>query len=568
MKRFRYLKQYLLPAQLLRWEDRTYPARAVLLIALGGMGIALTLLISGLVRSWSAPSVPIVIIGAVICAGSGLLAAHDRDQMAAGLLVMLPLVLVALTVAENGQLGSAPFFCSLSLLIAGATMRLREVVLAFIGVVLTLFSMSALSTCAMQTTVPAGGLLINALLLAGAAAAIAGIGASSAAHASQQIQAREQAIQQAEQALHESEARDRLIAEHARDLIALLDAEGRCRYASPTYVRELGYAPSTIIGTMRTDLIHPEDLQLAIDNWYQARRQGSAQAIYRIAHADGSWRWFDTRLIAVTHRGAPFLMLIGRDITVRRALEAQLQQAQKLEALGRLTGGMAHDINNLLTVITGGIELASAALPDDHPAQADLALVRAAGDRAAALVHQVLAFARRQVARPQPLHLGMVIHEFRPLLERLIGPQIRLITDIAPNLWPIQADPAQITQVIMNLAINARDAMPTGGTLTIAAANMLHRTSTHTDSALPQDPAVCLTVADTGVGMSEEVQRHLFEPFYTTKTPNHGTGLGLATVYGIVRQSGGAITVASAIGVGTTVTILLPRAGEGFDHAE
>jgi PAS domain S-box-containing protein len=557
MKWIHYLKQYSLPAHLVRWEDRTYSARNVLLIALGGMSIALTLLISGLVRGWSAQSLPIVILGAAICAGSGLLAARGREQLAAGLLVMLPPVLVALAVVDSGQLGSAPFFCSLSLVIAGVTMRPREVVLALIGVMLTLVSMAILSACAIDLPGPAGSLLIDALVLSGATALIAGIGASSAADATQQIQVREQATQQAEQALYESQSRYRLIAEHASDLIALFDAEGRCRYASPSHVRELGHAPATLIGVSRADLIHPEDLPLAIDQWRQARRQGSAQAVYRIAHTDGSWRWIETRLTAVTREGAPYLVLVGRDITARRTLEAQLQQAQKLEALGRLAGGVAHDFNNLLTAIIGNTELASAALPADHPAQNDLALVRAAGDRAATLVHQVLTFARRQVARPRSLHLGTVIRDFRPLLERLIGPQISLIIDIAPNLWPIQADPAQITQVLMNLAINARDAMPAGGTLTIAAANTSRRAS-----ALPPAPAVSLRVVDTGIGMSEEVQRHLFEPFYTTKAPDQGTGLGLATVYGIVRQSGGAITIASAIGAGTTFTILLPRAVE------
>jgi PAS domain S-box-containing protein len=565
MKWIRYLKQYGLPAHLVRWEDQTYPARTVLLIALGGMSIALTLLISGLVRGWSAQSLPSVILGAAICAGSGLLAARGREQMAAGLLVVLPPVLVALAVVDSGQLGSAPFFCSLSLVIAGVTMRPREVVLALIGVMLTLVSMTILSACAIDPPGSAGKLLIDALVLAGATALIAGIGTSSVAHATQQIQVREQATLQAEQALHASEARNRLIAEHARDLIALLDAEGRFRYASPSYARELGHVPSTLIGASRANLIHPEDLPLAIAHWHQARRQGSTQAVYRIVHADGSWRWIETRLSAVTHEGAPHVVLVGRDITARRTLEAQLQQAQKLEALGRLAGGVAHDFNNLLTVITGSTELASAALPANHPAQHDLALARAAGDRAAALVQQVLVFARRQVARPRPLHLGAVIHDFRPLLERLIGPPITLVTDIAPNLWPIQADPAQITQLLMNLAINARDAMPAGGTLTIAAANVLYRPSAQTQSALPLDPTICLTVADTGVGMSEEVQRHLFEPFYTTKALDQGTGLGLATVYGIVRQSGGAITVASAIGAGTTFTIFLPRIVEEPD---
>jgi len=565
MKWIRYLKQYSLPAHLAGWADRTYAAQAVLLIALGGMGIALTLLIGGLVRGWSAPSAPLLILGAAICAGSALLAAHSREQLAASLLVMLPLLLVALAVVDNGHLGSAPFFCSLSLAIAGVTMRPREVVFTFSGILMTLVSMTVLSACATGLPGSAGSQLLDALMLAGATAVIALIGAGGAAQATRQIQAREQATRQAEQALHEREARDRLIAEHARDLIALLDAEGRFRYASPSYARELGHVPSTLIGASCANLIHPEDLLLAIAHWRQARRQGSTQAIYRIAHADGSWRWIETRLTAVTHERAPHVVLVGRDITARRTLEAQLQQAQKLEALGRLAGGVAHDFNNLLTVITGSMELASLALPANHPAQRDLALARAAGDRAAALVHQVLAFARRQVTRPRPLHLGTVIHDFRPLLERLIGPPITLITDIAPNLWPIQADPAQITQLLMNLAINARDAMPAGGTLTIAAANVLYRPSAQTQSALPPDPTICLTVADTGVGMSEEVQRHLFEPFYTTKAPNQGTGLGLATVYGIVQQSGGAITVTSAIGAGTMFTIFLPRAVEEPD---
>jgi two-component system, cell cycle sensor histidine kinase and response regulator CckA len=253
-------------------------------------------------------------------------------------------------------------------------------------------------------------------------------------------------------------------------------------------------------------------------------------------------------------------VLVGRDISERRTLEAQLQQAQKLEALGHLAGVVAHDFSTLLTVINSSIEQAAVALPTEHQAHPDLAAALAAGQRAATLTRQLLAFARHEVIRQRSVNLTSIVHDLSPLVERLIGGNIRLITEAAPDVGATIADPAQIEQLIINLAANARDAMPDGGTLTITVANAADEAGPAREPVAPRMPAVCLTVADTGSGMSDEVQRHLFEPFFTTKAPGYGTGLGLAICYGIVTQSGGTISVSSRPGRGTTVTVWLPCA--------
>jgi len=254
------------------------------------------------------------------------------------------------------------------------------------------------------------------------------------------------------------------------------------------------------------------------------------------------------------------LVGVASDLTERKRLEEQLAQAQKMEAIGRLAGGIAHDFNNLLTAISGHVELLLEQLAHGDPLREDLVEIRAATTRAVDLTRQLLAFSRRQVLRPRIVQLSSIIEEMANLLRRLIGEDIRLVLDSDPQLGYVWADPGQLGQVLLNLVVNARDAMPEGGTLSIRAEN------TDTASGLvPGEPEpgpgpfVVLTVADTGIGMSREVQEKIFEPFFTTKEPGKGTGLGLATVYGIVKQSGGHIAVESEPGQGTTFRIFLPR---------
>ena len=262
------------------------------------------------------------------------------------------------------------------------------------------------------------------------------------------------------------------------------------------------------------------------------------------------------------------VIVIARDLTAVRALEAQLRQAQKMEAVGRLAGGVAHDFNNLLTVITGRSQLLLLKLPPESPLRRDVELVEETAHRASALTRQLLAFSRKQMVQPRVVDLNEVVHGMETMLGRLIGEDIALTTRLDQTAGCVRADPAQLEQMIVNLAVNARDAMPLGGRLTLETSSVrIDETLARQHVGLRPGPHVRLVVRDTGVGMDGLIKAHLFEPFFTTKGPGKGTGLGLATVYGIVTQSGGAIRVDSEPGQGATFTIELPRVDAPADPA-
>jgi two-component system, cell cycle sensor histidine kinase and response regulator CckA len=255
------------------------------------------------------------------------------------------------------------------------------------------------------------------------------------------------------------------------------------------------------------------------------------------------------------------------DITERKRLESELRQAQKLEAIGQLAGGVAHDFNNLLTVITGRSHLALGQLPADHSIRRHIELIQTTAERAAALTRQLLAFSRKQVLEPKVLDVNAVVTGVAPMLRRLIGEDLELVTVPAPDLGRVKADPSQLEQVIVNLAVNARDAMPQGGTLTIETGNMeLDEAYTRRHPGASAGRFVTLAIRDTGHGMDAGVKARIFEPFFTTKEPGKGTGLGLATVFGIVKQSGGSIELDSEPGQGTTFTVYLPRVDAAVDR--
>ena len=254
------------------------------------------------------------------------------------------------------------------------------------------------------------------------------------------------------------------------------------------------------------------------------------------------------------------LAQMQKDMAERRRLEEQLAQVQKLESIGRLAGGVAHDINNVLTVVLSYSDLVDAGLGKNHPLQAQLRQIRKAAERASNLTHRLLAFARKQIVEPRVINLGELAQNLDGMLRRLIGEDVELLTVTSPNLWSVKADPHQIEQVLVNLAVNARDAMPQGGTLRIETTNVVvDEPFARRHPTLEVGDHVRLSVSDTGVGMDEHVMQHMFEPFFTTKEPGKGTGLGLATCYGIVQQLGGVIYPESELGKGTIFSVFVPR---------
>jgi PAS domain S-box-containing protein len=367
-------------------------------------------------------------------------------------------------------------------------------------------------------------------------------------------------------ALKESERRFRALVESIQEVIVILDPDGMTRYVSPSLELITGYTMDERKGKSAFELIHPDDY-----DFVRARYQellsipGSRTRMeMRIQHKDGSWRRID--LLAQNLLHDPYVrgvVITYQDITERRRLEEQLRESQKLEAVGRLAGGVAHDFNNLLNIIGGIVHLTFLTLPEESPLREDLQEIIAAVEQGASLTQQLLAFSRRQVLQPRILELEHEILEIARMLRRVIGEDIELVTRLDSH-GHIKADPGQMSQVLMNLAVNSRDAMPNGGTFTIETRDIeLDDEARCYPDPLQPGPFVEIAVRDTGAGMDEHTLPHIFEPFFTTKGPGKGTGLGLSTVYGIVKQSGGHICADSTPGVGTTFRILLPRVTPG-----
>jgi PAS domain S-box-containing protein len=338
---------------------------------------------------------------------------------------------------------------------------------------------------------------------------------------------------------------------------------------NPAFTRITGYTLAEVYGRNCRLLQGPEtDLATCAEIRASLEQERECQVLIKNYRKDGMPFWNELTITPVRDALGQLTHFVGvlLDVTERLRLEAQIRQSQKIESVGRLAGGVAHDFNNILTVISGATALARESLPAEHLAQADLQAVAAAAERATALTRQLLAFARRQRLTPRTLNLNTLVQDTEQLLRRLLNEDIQLQTDLAPDLAAVKADPNQIQQVLLNLALNARDAMPAGGKLTIATANVIVEPALARVSAGAAGPHVRVTVTDTGTGMPPEVQARLFEPFFTTKEPGHGTGLGLATSYGIVQQHGGSIWIDSTAGAGTTVTVYLPSAAAVADE--
>jgi len=369
----------------------------------------------------------------------------------------------------------------------------------------------------------------------------------------------------AEEAVRRTETRYRELVENANDIIFTVDRDGYCLSMNRIGHQITGYVASDTRGVNLRTLVAPEELGVVLG---QLQR---VMAGHDVAPFEIDVVTFEGRRITLEVGVRPLregetvvaAQGIARDVTTRRELEAQLRQAQKMDAIGRLAAGVAHDFNNLLTVILAHCESTAPILPPGGPVEHALTGIRVAADRAAALTGQLLAFSRRQVTQPRVLDLNAVVADIQVMTARLIGEDINVRFRPGPGLWAVNADSGQIQQVVLNLAVNARDAMPHGGDLTIETRNAsLDGEYVQHHAQVPAGDYVMVSVSDTGAGMDPETLAHIFEPFFTTKEIGKGTGLGLATVYGIVKQSNGFVWVYSELGLGSTFKIYLPLVAE------
>ena len=378
----------------------------------------------------------------------------------------------------------------------------------------------------------------------------------------------EERVLQRTAALAESEDRFRRITETVTDYVYHVDVAGGRVVATrhgPGCLAVTGYRPEDFEADagLWLDMVVLDDREAVLAQAVEIESGKRVRPIeHRIVRKDGSVRWVRATAAPQYGRRGDLVGYDGliQDVTERRELQEQLAQAQKLQSIGRLAGGVAHDFNNLLTAILGNAELAQMDLAEDHPAKSSLDEITRAAEAAARLTRQLLAFARRQMVEPVPLNLSDVVRGSLDMVGRLLGEDVEVVTGLDPEAWTVEADQGQVEQVIVNLVVNARDAMPRGGRVTIEVSNLVVGAE-----HVPERPDIApgryvlLSVSDTGSGMRKDVRDHVFEPFFTTKAPGQGIGLGLATCHGIVTQSGGFIWVHSEPGQGTSVRVLLPE---------
>lgn len=368
----------------------------------------------------------------------------------------------------------------------------------------------------------------------------------------------------AESAVRHERDRAQRYLDTAQVILLALDLDGRITLINRNGCDVLGWSESDLLGRNWIATCVPASIREEVTRTFHNVVGGDPAIVENLVLTrSGEERLVEWRNTMLRDGAGVIIGALssGADITERRALEAQFQQAQKMEAVGRLAGGVAHDFNNLLTTVLGYCEMLLADLPPGHSHRRDLLQIQKAGVRGAGLTRQLLAFSRKQIIEPTVLSLNAIVTDMRTMLGRLIGEDITVIMNLAYGLAAVKADRGQVEQVIMNLAVNARDAMPTGGLLKIETANVeLDDGYAATHASVKPGPYVALTISDTGRGMTAEVQARLFEPFFTTKEIGKGTGLGLATVHGMVMRSGGSVAVSSEVGKGASFKVYFPKA--------
>ena len=373
----------------------------------------------------------------------------------------------------------------------------------------------------------------------------------------------------------------RAVLENSFDIVTIVDRSGTVIVQSPVSERILGLAPEQLVGQVIWELVHPDNVERVEGMLRDLFGGGGVRSgVFQMRHRDGSWHTLEATARRFLDAGDPHVVLTCRDVTrshpadaVPRDRDERLRQTQKMATLGQLAGGIAHDFGNLLTIIIGASGQLLDALPAGSPLTRHVGSIRSSAERAAAMTKQLLAFSRHRESAPTLVDVNDLLMQTEQLLRPLIGEDIEVRVVTSPGLWRVRADRTEVEQVLLNLAINARDAMPSGGRLTIETSNVLSTTAVSEIAGLhdrriaggERRDVVAVSVSDTGVGMDAPTQARAFEPFFTTKEAGGGTGLGLATVHRIVEHSGGWIRLASAPGGGTTVTFGLPRGTEAVE---
>ena len=492
-------------------------------------------------------SMAVVVIGLSSMGPAAAWLARAGRGTAAGIwLTAIPSVGAVLGLVNSHQLAGAPLYCGVAVVVALATLEGRALRGALLGVMIGAATMVIVVQKIELIPTQPSQLMLNVLIAVGLMSIVGGLQGRANRRTLEEV-----ADSQSRAA--DVEARYRLIAQNTMDLVALIDRAGVVVYASPSFGRVLGGDPT---GGPVSAAVMDEDPS-ALETVLSLARAGQvARTEVRRQRADGTIGHFECVVSPVADSG--LTLCVARDVTAERAMLSELEQSRKMEALGRFAGSIAHDFNNLLSVMRTCTTLAAQSVPRDSSAQAELNDVQEAISRASGLTSQLLAFSRRDVVLPTRVEVGPMLARASELAQRLVGDQIKVELDVAPGTWPLWSGPSQLEQIVMNLAANARDVMPQGGTLKLTARN-------EPDSEV--GAAVLLSFADTGTGMSPETRSHLFEPFFTTKAPGIGTGLGLATVFGVVKALGGVIAVESVVGKGTDFRIWLPRALEGVEPA-
>jgi two-component system, cell cycle sensor histidine kinase and response regulator CckA len=454
----------------------------------------------------------------------------------------------------GGALGPIPYMVPVVILLVAATATARWLPASFVACLVALAAEGWISPWAR----PDQQAIASAALYASIVFVVSLLHAKGTEHAFAIAEKQDGARASAAAAAMESERRYALIADSADDLITLVDAEGKALYLSPSHKRVLGLAREPTIGRLLQEHLNIENIEASNEAFIRALSAEEARVELVVRRSDGKLLRLDTHLKRVASAQGPLVAIISRDVTERRDLETRLQASERLEALGRLAGSVAHDFNNLLTVIQGASDLARSTLPANHLARADLDTVLAAAATATELTGHLLTFSRRQLVVRTRVDVGDVLTSQREVLERLVGPKVRLEYEVEGDLPSVLIPRAHVEQLALNLAGNARDAMPAGGRLLIRLRK--RDLADREVGDLVAGPYVELEVHDEGVGIPRDVLAHVFEPLFTTKG-KRGTGLGLATCFGIAIQAGGTIDFASEVGEGTTFRVLLPAAG-------